>query len=260
MKKNNSGRIFLYSNLVLLLILISGCGKEEQPTLADHVLVVGTNAEYEPFEYIDENGELTGFDVELVEAMGSEMGCEIQWIDMSFDSLIGSMEVGNVEMIAAAVGPSEERKRSCDFSDVYYSGYQSILVNKTSTIKTLEDLKNSEIAVLEGSLSDLIASGENQSYGVIEGAKVKRFKNATQVVQELENNAVDAVLIDSIIAKRFVSDRDSLSQYQVDSSSEDTVFCLKKGDSETVKRINEAMKELVDNGTYDEIYDKYFID
>lgn len=260
MKINAMKKLFRYSSIMLFVIFLSGCNKEKKPTLEDNKIVVGTNAEYEPFEYIDSNGELTGFDVELVEAIGNQIGCEIEWIDMNFDSLIGSMEAGNVEMIAAAVGPSEERKRSCDFSDVYYSGYQSILVNKTSTITTLEDLKGTKIAVLEGSLSDLIASGENQSYGTIEGAKVKRFKNATQVVQELENGAVDAVLIDTIIAQRFTADRESLMQYQIDSSSEDTVFCFKKGDSEAIEIVNEALDELVEDGTYDKIYQKYFTD
>lgn len=238
-------------------LFATGCGKEEKG-LADNKIIVGTNAEYEPFEYLDDNGELAGFDIDLMNALGEKMGVEIEWVDMAFDSLIGSMEAGNVEMIAAAIGPTEERKKSCDFSDVYYSGYQSIVTNKDNPMKSFDELAGKTIAVLEGSLSDMIASGENQDYGMIEGAEVKRFKNSTQAIQELENGAADAVLIDAIIAQRFVADRDSLVQNEVEGTGEDTVLAIKKGDTELVEKINAALSEMKEDGSYDTLYQKYF--
>ncbi len=243
--------------VVTLAFIMTGCG-EKKTALEDNKIVVGTNAEYEPFEYLDDGGNLAGFDIDLINAMGEKMGVEIEWVDMNFDSLIGSMEAGNIEMIAAAIGPTEEREKSCDFSDVYYSGYQSILTDENSEITDFAGLKGKTVAVTEGSLSDLIASGENQDYGVVEDATVKRFKNATQAIQELENGAADAVLIDTIIAEKFVSDREGLKQTQIDSTGEDTVFGIKKGDSELVEKVNAALKALKEDGTYDALYNKYF--
>lgn len=240
-----------------ITLLAAGCKKEEYG-LTDNKIVVGTNAEYEPFEYLNDNGDLAGFDIDLMNALGEKMGVEIEWVDMAFDSLIGAMEAGNVEMIAAAIGPTEERKKSCDFSEVYYSGYQSIVTNKDNPITTFEELKGKTIAVLEGSLSDMIASGENQDYGTIDGAEVKRFKNSTQAIQELENGAADAVLIDAIIAERFVADRDGLVQNEVEGTGEDTVLAIKKGDTELVDKINTALEEMKEDGSYDALYQKYF--
>lgn len=239
---------------------IAGCGQKEAVSgVDDGKIVVGTNAEYEPFEYLDEDGALVGFDIDVMNAIADRAGMEIEWVDMAFDSLIGSMEAGNVEMIAAAIGPTEERRRSCDFSDVYYAGYQSIVTLAGTEYTAFDELNGKVIAVLEGSMSDMIASGENQDYGVVEAGEVKRFKNATQAIQELENGAADAVIIDSIIAERFVKERgDKLVEHQVEGTGEDSVFAIKKGDTKLTEAVNKALQEMKDDGAYDALYDKYF--
>lgn len=246
----------------VLSVAIAGCGaKEEKSGIDDGKIVVGTNAEYEPFEYLDEDGNLAGFDIELMNAIAEKAGLEIEWVDMAFDSLIGSMEAGNVEMIAAAIGPTAERERSCDFSDVYYSGYQSIVTLAGTEYQSFDELNGKVVAVLEGSMSDMIASGENQDYGVVEAGEVKRFKNATQAIQELENGAADAVITDTIIAQKFVSERgDKLVENQVEGTGEDSVFAIKKGDTKLAEAVNQALQELKDEGTYDTLYNKFFVE
>ena len=246
--------------LVILSLTVLGCGQKEGASgVDDGKIIVGTNAEYDPFEYLDENGNLTGFDIELMNAIADKAGLEIEWVDMTFDSLIGSMEAGNVEMIAAAIGPTAERERSCDFSDVYYSGYQSIVTLAGTEYQSFDELSGKVIAVLEGSMSDMIASGENQDYGKVEAGEVKRFKNATQAIQELENGAADAVIIDTIIAQKFVSGRgDKLVENQIEGTGEDSVFAIKKGDTKLTEAVNKALQELKDEGTYDTLYDQFF--
>lgn len=91
-------------------------------------VAIGTNAEYAPFEYLDSNGDLTGFDIDLMNAIAEEAGFEVKWVDLPFDSLLGSIEAGDIEAIAASIAPTEERAKSVDFSDVYYSGSQSLQI------------------------------------------------------------------------------------------------------------------------------------
>lgn len=250
-------KIVAMALMAALAVTVTGCGKKEA-ALEDGKIIVGTNAEYDPFEYLDENGDLAGFDIDLMNAVAEKMGVEIEWIDMAFESLVGSLEAGNVEVLAAAIGPTAEREKSCDFSDVYYAGYQSILTQEGKDMSTFEELEGKTIAVLEGSMSDLIASGENADYGVIEGAEVKRFKNITQAVQEMENGAADAVLTDAVMAERFIKERTGLVQHEVENTGEDTVFAAKKGDTEVIEAINKALAELREDGTYDALYDAYF--
>ena len=221
-------------------------------------LTVGTNAEYAPFDYLDENGNITGFDIDLIEAIAKSQDIEIVWRDLPFDSLIGSMEAGDLDVIAAAIGPTSERKKSVDFSDVYYTGSQSIICRKGNDIKTFKNLAGLKVAVLEGSTADLIASGENQDYGIVEDAQVVRFKNASSAVMELLNGGVDATLIDSIMAENFCGQTEGLMQTVVKGTENDSVFCVQKGNSEMLKIINTGLAEIRENGTYDEIYEKYF--
>lgn len=221
-------------------------------------VVVGTNAEYAPFEYLDNDGNLTGFDHDLMEAIAAEEGLELEWRDMPFDSLVGSMEAGDLQIIAAAIGPTEERAQSVEFSDVYYTGSQSIICREGESYNTFEALKQQSVAVLEGSMSDLIASGENQNYGVVEDASVKRFKNASSAVMELKNGGVNAVIIDTIMAQIYCKQTDGIASFEIPGTEEDTVLCIQKGNTELVSIINSGLAKIKENGVYDELYTRYF--
>ena len=78
-------------------------------------IIIGTNAEYSPFEYLDDDGNITGFDYDLLEAIAKEENVKLVWKDMPFDSLMGSMEAGDVQVIAAGIGPTEDRKKALIF-------------------------------------------------------------------------------------------------------------------------------------------------
>ena len=221
-------------------------------------IVVGTNAEYSPFEYRDSDGELTGFDYDLLEAIAEVQGVELVWNDLPFDSLMGSMEAGDIQIIAAAVGPTEERARSVDFSDVYYTGSQSIICNEGADITEFADLQGKTVAVLEGSMSDLIVSGENTDYGVVEDAEVTRFKTASSAVMELMNQGADAVVIDTVMAEIYCAQTTGIIYTEVPGTEEDTVFCIQKGNTELTELINEGLEKVKETGTYDELYEQYF--
>ena len=254
MKKGSFQKIIV---IILSMICVLGISMNVRAQ-EKRTLTVGTNAEYAPFDYLDENGNITGFDIDLIEAIAKSQDIEIVWRDLPFDSLIGSMEAGDLDVIAAAIGPTSERKKSVDFSDVYYTGSQSIICRKGNDIKTFKDLAGLKVAVLEGSTADLIASGENQDYGIVEDAQVVRFKNASSAVMELLNGGVDATLIDSIMAENFCRQTEGLKQTVVKGTENDSVFCVQKGNSEMLKVINTGLAEIRENGTYDEIYEKYF--
>ena len=200
-------------------------------------IIIGTNAEYSPFEYLDDDGNITGFDYDLLEAIAKEENVKLVWKDMPFDSLMGSMEAGDVQVIAAGIGPTEDRKKSVDFSDVYYTGTQCIISRK-----------------------DMIASGETTDYGEVKDAKVKRFKNASSAVMELKNGGADAVLIDNIMAEIYCKQNSDLQYESVPSTAEDTVFCIEKGNTELVQIINDGLEKVKKSGKYDDLYQKYFVD
>ena len=249
-------RIKIFSCIMLTLFFLCAC--RTQSVYAKEKITVGTNAEYAPFEYLDSDGNLTGFDYELLEAIAQEENLELEWKDMPFDSLVGSMETGNIQIIAAAIGPTKEREKSVDFSDVYYTGSQSIVSSQKTPLYDFAGLSGKRVAVLEGSQSDFIVSGENTDYGVVENATVVRFKNAASAVMELKNGGVNAVLIDTIMAEIYCRQNGDIVYQKVDGTEEDTVYCIEKGNTELLNTVNKGLKKLKDNGEYDQIYEKFF--
>jgi polar amino acid transport system substrate-binding protein len=249
--------IFLVVVLILGVFLtgnVTVIAAGEQQTV-----VIGTNAEYPPFEYLDSEGNLTGFDYELMEAIAAAENFKLEWRDMPFDSLIGAMEAGNIEMIAATIAPTKEREKSVDFSDVYYTYSQSIITRNGETIKGFAGLSGKRVAVLEGSQSDFIVSGENTDYGVVEKAEPVRFKNAASTVMELKNGGVDAVLIDTFMAEIYCTQNEGISFEVIPGTDEDTVFCIEKGNHNLQDQINRGLAKVRVDGVYDKLYTKYFL-
>ena len=251
-------KIIVLISLILLGGLFWGSQSTVQILAGPQKVVVGTNAEYAPFEYLDSDGNLTGFDYELLEAVAKSEGVELEWRDMPFDSLVGSMEAGDIEVIAAGIGPTKEREKSVDFSDVYYSGSQSIISRSDYKFEDFASLSGKKVAVLEGSQSDFIVSGENTDYGTVENAVPIRFKTASSVVMELKNGGADAVLIDTIMAEIYCRETDGIVSEDIPGTEEDTVFCIEKGNEEIREMINCGLNKVRQEGIYDELYEKYF--
>lgn len=243
--------------IALCIIFYLSIGKDVSADNSQTV-VVGTNAEYAPFEYLDSDGNLTGFDIEIMNKIAEKQNFRIVWKDLPFDSLIGAMEAGDIQVIAAAIGPTEERAKSVDFSNVYYTGSQSIICKESIEYTEFSDICNRKVAVLEGSVSDLIVSGENTDYGIVENAQVVRFKSAASAVMELKNGGVEAVVIDTIMAEIFCGQTEGIAQYPVSGTENDTVFCIAKGNRALAQSINAGLAEITADGTYDALYEKYF--
>lgn len=97
------------------------------------VLYVGTNAEFQPFEYL-EDGKIVGFDVELMEEIAKLMGKEIEWKNIAFDGLLPALQAKKLDVIIAGMTATEERKKFVNFSETYYTSNQMILINKENPV------------------------------------------------------------------------------------------------------------------------------
>lgn len=247
------------SSLILLLFLFGsffiGCDNSEKTY--EKTIKVGTNAEFPPFEYINDNGEVDGFDVALMKEIGKEMGYNVEFTNMEFKSLTASIKTGALDAAIAGMTITDERKQTVDFSDSYYTATQSIVLLKDSNIESLSDLNGKKIAVQEGTTGDIIVTPADDNE-VIKEATVKRFKKGTDAIIELKNGGVDAVVIDENPADNFVSNnRDTLKLVKDTSTTEEYAVAVGKGNSEVLKDINEGLQKVKDNGKFDEIVDEY---
>ena len=219
--------------------------------MAKDKIFVGTNAEFPPFEYL-EKGEVTGFDIELVNEIGKVMDADVKVLDMSFDGLLPALQMKKVDLVIAGMTATEERQKTVSFTQPYYTASQVIIVKEgDDSIKSFDDLKGKKVAVMLGFTGDTIVSE-------IEGVNIERFNAAYAGVMALQANKVDAVVLDSEPAKNYVEQNKGLTLAKADAEQEEYAIALRKNDKELLEKVEKALNEIKANGTYDALIKKYF--
>lgn len=231
----------------------TGCG-ETQTGGGDEKkekLVMGTNAAFPPYEFVDDNGKIVGIDAEVAQALADKLGMELEIKDMEFNSLIPAVQSGSIDVALAGMTVTEERQEKVNFSDSYAKGVQVIIVKDGSDIKEVEDLDGKMIGVQTGTTGDNYCTGD---YGQ---DHVKQFDNGALAVAALQNGQVDCVVIDNEPAKQFVAVNEGLKILDATYADEDYAIAISKDNTELLNKINTAMAELKASGEFQKIVDKY---
>lgn len=250
---------------VILALTCCACGSSSK------TLIVATNAEFEPFEYLDKDGSATGFDIELIKAVAEKMGYEDVKIDnMEFDGVVAAVEQGACDVAASGLTINAKRKKSVDFSDAYYSGAAQILIvaaNDTYYTGTTkeeldEQLKNQKIGVCSGFTGQSYAEGDDEwGFTGIEGAVIKIYDNLSTAIDDLKNGTINAIIMDNKTAEEAAAQNSSaVKTINVELTVEQYGIAVKKGNSEMLDKVNSALAELVSDGTVDKLLEKYELD
>ena len=217
-------------------------------------LYVGTNAEFYPFEYL-EDGKIVGFDAELIEAIGKKLNKEIVWKNMAFDGLLPALQSKKIDVIIAGMTATPERKKFVNFSDPYFVSNQMIIINtndeKSKNITSYETLPNHSVGVVLGYTGDVAVSK-------LENVDVQRFNGASEAIMSLKAKKVQAVVIDSEPAKNYVKNNEGLKLISTDIAKEEYSIAVSKENKKLAEDINSAYKELVNDGTFKKLITKYF--
>ena len=222
---------------------------EEEKTAEGGTLIMGTNSTFPPYEYY-EGDEIVGIDVEIAQAIGEKLGMEVTVEDMEFDALIPALASNKVDIVAAGMTVTPERQESVNFTDTYATAAQVIIVKQGSDIASSEDLNGKILGVQMGTTGDSLASE-------IEGAQVERFNKYFEAIQSVLQGKIDAVIIDSAPAKAFAEKDENLVILDEALSSEDYAMAINKDNTELLDKVNAAIAELDEEGTLDEIVNKY---
>lgn len=246
--------VFLMMAMMACSLLLTGCGGEEKKAAdAPKVLRAGTEPAFAPFEFPQEGSkELTGFDVELVQALGQKLGYKVEMVSMGFDALIPALQAGNIDVAIAGMTITDERKKVVDFTDSYYTSGLMIMVRKDSNVKSIDDLKGKTIACQIGT------TGENKSRSV-EGATVKAFNTQDEAALELKNGGADAVIGDAPVIEYYMTKagKDFAKTVGEKMEAEPYGIALKK-DNKLTADLNKALAEMQKSGEYDKLYTKWF--
>ena len=226
-----------------MMISLAACGKDK------NVLTMATNAEFPPFEYI-EGKEIVGADVEIAQAIADYLGYELEITNIDFDAALTGAATGKYDMAVAGITANDERRKSMNFSDDYYTASQAIIVNKDSDIKKAADLTGKKIACQEGT------TGEQ--YLLDNSFSIMSFKTGAEAVSALTTNKVDAVVIDDAVARALSAKQNGATVVLNEALTQEAyAIALKLGNDELTENINKAIKAIKSDGTLKKIFEKY---
>ncbi|MCD7749433.1 MAG: ABC transporter substrate-binding protein [Oscillospiraceae bacterium] len=228
---------------------------EEFTTATEGVLTMATNAEFPPYEYY-ENDAVTGIDAEIAAAIAEKLGLELVIEDMAFDSIVAAVTSGKADMGMAGMTITEERLESVDFSEPYATGVQVVIVAEDSAITNVDDLFEGgyTIGVQSSTTGDLYATWDLEDTGL---CTVERFNRGADAVAALTSGKIDCVIIDNEPAKAFAEANEGLVILDTAYTEEEYAICFSKDNTALSEAVNEALVELMEDGTVQSIIDKY---
>ncbi|WP_175638082.1 basic amino acid ABC transporter substrate-binding protein [Metabacillus schmidteae] len=234
----------------------SGEGSESGKTEEKKTLRVVTDAAYAPFEYQDK-GEIVGFDIDFVEAVAKEAGYEVEITNVGWDPLFVEIKDQIADFGVSAITINDDRKETYDFSVPYFLSTNKILVPEGSDISSAEDLKNKVVAVQAGT------TGQEAVEGILgkNNKNMKQFENNNLAIMELTSGGADAVVADNTVVEEYVKNNPDQKLVVIEDKdsfeAEYYGLMFPKG-SELKADFDEAINNVLDNGTYGEIYNDWF--
>ena len=260
----------ILSILATLAIVLTcvGCGTADTNSdTGKKVLKIATNAEFEPFESLDSDGNCIGFDIDLMKAIADKLGYEVRFDNMEFDGVVAAVANGSCDAAISGLTINAKRSKSVDFCDAYYSGAAQVLIvaandtHYTGTTKEELDaqLKNQTIGVCSGFTGQAYAEGDEEwGFEKIEGANVKIYENVSLAISDLKNGTINSIIMDDSVAKEAASQNsDAVKVIDVALTVEEYGIAVQKGNTEHKYKINKAFSELKDDGVYDDILKQY---
>ncbi|MDQ0204552.1 basic amino acid ABC transporter substrate-binding protein [Pectinatus haikarae] len=247
--------------LMSVAMLTAGCGDNaadrdsSSSSSTAKTLKIGSSADFAPFEFQGaDSNEYQGFDMDLIRAIGKEMGTDVEINNIAFDGLIPALQSGNIDIAISGMSITDERKQQVGFSDPYYDSGLTIAVKADNNdINSFADLKGKKIAVQIGT------TGAEEAKKIPD-AQVKEMNSSADTFLELKAGNVDAVVNDKPVNDYYMVKNSDNTVKRVGEklTSESYGIAVKKDNTKLVGELNAALKKLKENGEYNKIYKKWF--
>lgn len=257
---------------ILMIIGLAGCSskstasadgkngaKSATETKLDKIkkagkIVLGTSGDYPPYEFHKEvNGKdtIVGFDIEIAKEIAKDLGVELEVKEMDFGGLLSALNAGKIDMVLAGMTPKPERLQSADFSNIYYTAVQTLVVKAEDAdkIKSAEDLNGKVIGVQKGSIQVDVAAEQ------LPKAEAKQLPKITDIVLSLKTNKIQGAIIEEPVAKSYVNANKDLAISSVKLNAPDagSAVAVDKGNKELVEAINKTLDRLTKAGAIDKL-------
>jgi ABC-type amino acid transport substrate-binding protein len=246
----------IYSIVVLSsLLLLTGCSNQKRDISKDTILIVGTESNFPPFSF-KENGQLVGFDIDVVTEVAKRIAREIEFKDMNFEALLPQVQLGAIEVIAGGMTPTPEREKIVSFTEPYIIGDPLVIVTLVdSDTKDLEDLKKGKrVVVNQGYTADFYMSK-------IEGPELIRLETPAEAFLSLQQGRADAYVTAKNTLAPFFKKRDAegFERKIIPGTDESTALIVSKKYPELLREIQGALHQMERDGTMKNLKKKWDI-
>ncbi len=265
-------RFLLTGFIFVLMIVLMACGEKgassnsnDDPTPSESAeasevpmtLTVASLNNYPP-QFFKQDGELTGFEYDLLKAVAEEVDIDLKFQEMKFEAFIPSLQGGQAD-VATSATITEERREVIDYSDIFLESGMVLVVTTDSPIQSYEDLKGKTIAATAGSGSATFIKATElaEEYD----AEVKGLKETDMVFKDVEIGNADALVMNSPTAAYRIQIDGDHPKFRVVGDHltvDEHAFSVKKGNTEVLEKLNEGLKKVRDNGKYDEIHKAWY--
>ena len=253
-------RLKAFILLPAIALTLAACGGSNGGTTASGIPIVAkgklttcTHLPYQPFQ-VKQGDKIVGFDVDLVDLVAKKLGVEQNIVDISFETIQSgeAMNSGQCDVAAAGMTITDIRKQKFDFSDPYFEATQALLVKKGSTITSLDNVSGKKIGVQSGT------TGADYTNAHAKGAEIITFDDLALEEQAVKNGTVDAGVNDNGVLYDFVKSNPDTAVSAEFKTNEFYGIGVKKGSTALLTAINDTLKTAVQDGTYAQIYQKWF--
>lgn len=233
--------------VLITLFALCACSRSDK-------LIIGTDATYPPFEFVNEKGEITGVDIEIGKEIGQALGREVTFKNINFDGLQTALLTGAIDLVISSVSATPERRKAVDFSDPYVKTGLSVLAAKNSPVMKGDDLRIPGRKIV----TRLGTTGETWAREHLKSAQIKALDNDTSCVMEVVNANVDVWIYDQISIMRYHAEHPEKTRALLAPLREEVwAVALPKGKAELKAKINEVLARMRQDGRFQHLADRF---
>ncbi len=243
---------------VMVLGVFAACSKQDNTNtgtsklelIKPGVLTVGSDTTWPPMEYT-EGDKIVGFDVDLAQAIADKLGLKLDFQSTAWDGIVSALATHKFDTVISSMTITEEKKKEVNFSDPYFNTDQAAVTKEGSGVDTVEKMDGKTIG------AQIATTGEIEAKK-IKGCEVKSYDDILMAFEDLKAGRIDAVMADSYLSYSYAAENEGYEVGFVVNTGEKLGIAFAKESTNLLAAVNGALKTLMDDGTYDSIYEKWF--
>lgn len=249
MKKSILKKIVAAVLTTSIILSLSACSAKPAAVLINKgTLVIGTSADYPPYEFHKEiNGKdtIVGFDIMIADEIAKDLGVKVELKDMKFEGLLSALQGKKIDMVIAGMNPTAERAKEVDFSKVYYTAVQAVMVRAEDKdkLKSFADLSGKKVGVQKSTTQEKIAQEQ------IKGAEVKSLGKITDLVLALKSKNVDALVVELPVAQAYADKNKDIfvssMKFSEETAEKGSAIAVSKGNKQLLDSVNKTLDKLM---------------